>query len=51
MNLLYEQHKGIVGAIFAGNTEMAKRIMTEHINKVMGDVEVLKKNIQSISGK
>lgn len=43
MNLLYEQHKGIVGAIFAGNTEMAQRIMTEHINKVMGDVEVLKK--------
>ena len=43
MNLLYEQHKSIVGAIFAGNTELAKRIMTEHIDKVMGDVEVLKK--------
>ena len=43
MNLLYEQHKGIVGAIFAGNTKLAKRIMTEHIDKVMGDVEVLKK--------
>ena len=43
MHLLYEQHKSIVGAIFAGNTELAKRIMTEHIDKVMGDVEVLKK--------
>ena len=43
MNLLYEQHKNIVGAIFAGNTELAKHIMTEHIDKVMGDVEVLKK--------
>mgnify|MGYP000001841149 CR=1 FL=1 len=48
MNLLYEQHKGIVQAVFDKNVKVAKDIMTEHINKVMGDVAVLKTRISRI---
>lgn len=50
MNLLYEQHKGIVQAVFDKNVKVAKDIMTEHINKVMGDVAVLKQEYPEYFG-
>ncbi|MDU3112965.1 MAG: FCD domain-containing protein, partial [Megasphaera sp.] len=50
MKILYEQHKGIVSAVFDKNVKAAQDIMTEHINKVMGDVAVLKKEYPEYFG-
>ena len=50
MQILYEQHKGIVSAVFDKNVKAAKDIMTEHINKVMGDVAVLKQEYPEYFG-
>lgn len=50
MRILYEQHKLIVKAVFDKRVEAAKDIMTEHINKVMGDVAVLKKEYPEYFG-
>ena len=52
MKILYEQHKGIVSAVFDKNVKAAQDIMTEHINKVMGGCGgIEKKNIPNTSDK
>lgn len=43
LQILYSQHQAIVEAILRGDVIRAQGVMTEHINKVMGDVEVMKK--------
>lgn len=43
MQILYSQHQAIVEAILRSDVTRAQAVMTEHINKVMGDVEILKK--------
>lgn len=50
MRILYEQHRSIVKAVFDKNVKVAKDIMTEHINKVMGDVAVLKQEYPEYFG-
>lgn len=43
IQLLYTQHQAIVNAILAHDTATAIAVMEEHINKVVGDVALLKK--------
>lgn len=50
MELLYEQHKIIVQAVFDKNVKAAQDMMTKHINKVMVDVAVLKKEYPEYFG-
>ena len=50
MEFLYEQHKVIVQAVFDKNVKAAQDMMTKHINKVMVDVAVLKKEYPEYFG-
>ena len=43
IKMLYSQHCAIVEAVMRHDETRGVAIMTEHINKVIGDVEVLKK--------
>lgn len=43
MQVLYEQHQQIVEAILAHDIQKGLVIITKHVNKVIGDVDVLKK--------
>lgn len=43
MEILYEQHKKIVQAITEHDVQAGVDIITKHVNKVIGDVDLLKK--------
>lgn len=42
IDLLFTQHQQIINAILTHDTALGHKIITEHINKVIGDIEELK---------
>jgi DNA-binding GntR family transcriptional regulator len=43
MHILYSQHQAILEAILQHDTRRGVEVITDHINKVIGDVATLKK--------